>query len=190
MKVTIILGSIREGRKSDRVAKHLHALLEKAEGVEPYLLDLREHPLPQYEYRWADVESPDPNLPKVGQLLANSDGMILVSPEYHGSYTGVLKNAIDHYWKEFGKKVIGVVSTGSGRMGGINASTEMQQLILSLGAYPIPKKLLVPLIQEVYSPEGEPQNEKMEKDANKFVHEFLWLTQAVKTAKEKALSLS
>lgn len=190
MKVTIVLGSVREGRKSDRVAMHLHQLLGEEEGVTPFLLDLKEYPLPQYTNRWKDQSNPDPNLPQVSRIISESEGLILISPEYHGSYTGVLKNAVDHYWKEFQRKVIGVVSTGAGRMGGINASTEMQQLVLSLGAYPIPYKLLVPRVQEAYTIEGVPTNEQVIKDARKFLDEYLWLLKAVSFAKQKELSTS
>lgn len=162
----------------------MYQLLEQKEGVAPFLLDLKEYPLPQYEYKWKEKENPDPNLPVVGDIIAGSDGLIFVSPEYHGSYTGVLKNAVDHYWKEFCKKVIGVVSTGAGRMGGINASTEMQQLVLSLGAYPIPKKLLVPKVHEAYSPDGQPNFDWVREDAHKFLNEYIWLAKAVFYARQ------
>jgi len=185
MNITLLLGSIREGRKSDRVALHLYSLLQQAEGIYPTLVDLREWPLPQFAYRWKEHENPDPNLLHLSTLLKGSDGLIFISPEYHGSYTGVLKNALDHYWKEFAKKPIGVVSTGSGKMGGINASTEMQQLVLSLGAFPMPRKLVIPHIQDNFSPEGVPTVEWMAKDCDKFVADYLWFARAIQQAKIK-----
>jgi len=187
MKITLILGSIREGRKSDRVARYLHSLLDQIEGVDAQLLDLKDTPLPQFTYRWKKKETPDQNLVRVGRLLEESDGVIFVSPEYHGSYTGVLKNAVDHYWKEFSKKPIGVVSTGSGRMGGINGSSEMQQLVLSLGAYPIPRKLIVPYVQHNFTEEGLPTEDWLKEDCDKFLRDYLWLTRAIVKAKQEEL---
>ncbi|MEO0897691.1 MAG: NAD(P)H-dependent oxidoreductase [Bacteroidota bacterium] len=185
MNITLLLGSIREGRKSDRVALHLHSLLKQEEDIHPTLIDLKEWPLPQYSYRWKENEQADPNLLHLAKILHGADGLIFISPEYHGSYTGVLKNALDHYWGEFAKKPIGVVSTGSGRMGGINASTEMQQLVLSIGAFPMPRKLIVPHVQDSFTPEGIPTHEVMAKESNKFIQDYLWFSKALFAAKEK-----
>jgi NAD(P)H-dependent FMN reductase len=109
--------------------------------------------------------------------------MILVSPEYHGSFSGVLKNALDFYWAEFKKKPIGVVTTGSGKMGGINASTQMQHVILSLGAYPLPTKLLIPEIQHAFNDQYEPLREDIIKNSDRFLNEFTWFANAIVVAK-------
>ena len=145
MQIAIIIGSVREGRYTDKVAHFLHDQLALKPEVHPHIWDLAQDEVPILTNRWAKQEDPHENLPLMSQFLKTADGIILCSPEYHGSYSGVLKNAIDHFWKEFYRKPMGVVATGSGRFGGINASSEMQQLILSLGAFPMPTKLLVPL---------------------------------------------
>ena len=183
MKIVIILGSIREGRQSHKVAYYLQAQLARHSHITTELIDLAHQDIPQLDNRWTQQEAPAPDLPKLSQHLHEADGIILVSPEYHGSYTGVIKNAIDHYWKEFQRKPMGVVTTGSGKFGGINASHQMQQLILSLGAYPIPQKLLVPFAKTSFTPENLPADEQMEGQVEKFLSEFMWFTQAISTAK-------
>jgi len=154
--------------------------------VSAALLDLREYDLPVFSDRWQHQETPDPALIKLGRELAAADAMLFISPEYHGSYTGALKNAVDHYWKEFHRKPIGVVSTGSGRMGGINGSIQMQQLILSLGAYPMPLKLLVPFVREAFGPDYQPANEDLAQQADRFLEEFCWFGQALSAARAAA----
>jgi azobenzene reductase len=111
--------------------------------------------------------------------------MIFLSPEYHGSYSGALKNAVDYFTAEFKRKPIGVVAVGSGRFGGINASTEMQQLVLSLGAYPMPYKLLVPHVQHAFDEKGELKDDQLGKGMDKFVTEFVWLSEAILDKKKK-----
>ncbi len=183
MKIALLLGSVREDRKSDRVAYHLLRLLEGHPGIDATLLDLVEYPAPILITRWKKDQTPHPALPALSQHLMEANGLIFISPEYHGSYTGVLKNAIDHFWEEFKRKPIGVVATGSGRFGGINGSTEMQQLVLSLGAFPMPKKLIVPFIQEAYDLNGIPQDARTDQEARSFVEDFLWFATALHTAK-------
>ncbi|MDX1908536.1 MAG: NAD(P)H-dependent oxidoreductase [Bacteroidia bacterium] len=188
MKIAMILGSVREGRKTDRLAYYLLERLEAEPGIEPVMLDLKEQVLPFYAHRWREQDPQDPTLAAVGAELARADAMILISPEYHGSYTGVLKNALDHYWDEFKRKPIGVVATASGRMGGINASTEMQQLVLSLGGFPMPYKLIVPFIADAFTPERQPAQPAVQTAVDTFVREFVWFARALTYAKQTTLS--
>ena len=184
MHVVILLGSVRKGRKSDRVARYLEDRLTAYPGISVTLLDLLTLDLPIYADRWQRQDDPAPDLVRMGAALAQADALIFVSPEYHGSYTGALKNAVDHYWKEFHRKPIGVVTTGSGRMGGINASIQMQQLVLSLGAYPLPLKLLVPFVDEAFGPDDQPTDPKLITQADRFLEEFCWFGQALVAARQ------
>lgn len=184
MKVAIILGSVREGRKTHRVAHHLVKALDAQADVETLLLDLESYDLPLLKDRWENQVPVNPVLAEFSAQLKSSDALIFVSPEYHGSYTGVLKNAVDHFWTEFSRKPIGVVATGAGKFGGINASTEMQLLILSLGAFPMPYKLLVPNVNHIFASDEVPIDEQFEKNVNKFVSEFIWFADALSKARQ------
>ena len=182
MKCAIILGSIRIGRQSHRIAYYLEKKLRER-GIDVIMIDLAEHPLPMMEEDNGRLRSPADDISIVGAKLKEADSMILVSPEYHGSFSGVLKNALDFYWAEFKKKPIGVVTTGSGKMGGINASTQMQHVILSLGAYPLPTKLLIPEIQYAFNDQYEPLREDIIKNSDRFLNEFTWFANAIVVAK-------
>jgi azobenzene reductase len=182
MKCAIILGSIRVGRQSHKIAYYLENKIRQ-KGIDVTMIDLAEHPLPMMEEDNGRLRSPADDISIMGARLKEADSMILVSPEYHGSFSGVLKNALDFYWAEFKKKPIGVVTTGSGKMGGINASTQMQHVVLSLGAYPLPTKLLIPEIQHAFNNEYEPLREDIIKNTDRFLNEFSWFANAIVQAK-------
>jgi azobenzene reductase len=182
MKCAIILGSIRVGRQSHKIAYYLENKIRQ-KGIDVTMIDLAEHPLPMMEEDNGRLRSPADDISIMGARLKDADSMILVSPEYHGSFSGVLKNALDFYWAEFKKKPIGVVTTGSGKMGGINASTQMQHVVLSLGAYPLPTKLLIPEIQHAFNNEYEPLREDIIKNTDRFLNEFSWFANAIVQAK-------
>lgn len=184
IRIAIILGSVREGRLTHKVAHFLFKRLQAATGIEPVLIDLAEHDIPILTGRWERQPDPPESLVALSGLLLQADALIFCSPEYHGSYSGVLKNAVDHFRKEFIRKPIGVVAVGAGKFGGINASTEMQQLILSLGAFPMPYKLLVPFIKEAFDPSGHPLREEIVQQTDRFVSEFLWFASAIYAAKK------
>ena len=151
MKIAILIGSIRQGRQSHKIAHHLRRALEER-GQTIDLVDLAAVQLPLLEERVGK----HPQLPHTAQELSNrlhaADAIILVTPEYHGSFSGVLKNALDYFYAEFSKKVVGTVGVSAGKFGGINAASQLQQVILSLRAFPLPTKLLVP---EVYRASNE-----------------------------------
>lgn len=184
MKYAIILGSIRIGRQSHRIAYYLEQRI-KIKGIDVTMIDLAEHPLPMMEEDNGRLRSPADDVSIIGAQLKEADAVILVSPEYHGSFSGVLKNALDFYWAEFKKKPIGVVTTGSGRMGGINASTQMQHVVLSLGAFPLPTKLLIPEIQHAFNEHNEPLREDIVRNTERFLGEFHWLANAIVKAKSE-----
>jgi azobenzene reductase len=138
MDILIISGSVRTGRKSHDVAVELQKRFVTHGLAKTHVLDLAAYSLPVLEEKFlSGSETMPEGLSEIQHMLDSADAMVFLSPEYHGSYSGALKNALDYFWKEFMRKPIGVVAVAAGSHGGINASTEMQQLILSLGAFPI-----------------------------------------------------
>src|SRR5690625_3824436 len=145
MKVTIRLGSVREGRKTHRVAYYVEKRLNE-NGGETDLIALGEEELPMYGLADNSEEERE-RIASVGKRLTWCDALMFVSPEYQDSFSGVLKNALDHYLEECEKKAIGVVTVSSGKMAGINASIQLQLVIMGVGAYPIPFN---PFITRIY----------------------------------------
>lgn len=182
MKVTILLGSIRTGRQSHKVAHYLEKMLQKR-GIATDLIDLAKDPLPMYGDLAEQALLFGHNIEKISQRIVQGDALLFVTPEYHGSFSGVLKNALDHYWAQFHKKPIGVVAVASGKKGGINASTQLQHVILSLGAFPLPLKLLVPEVHLAFDESSEPLRKDFVQYTHKFLDEFLWFARAIVKAK-------
>jgi len=183
MRVAIIIGSIREGRQSQKAAYFLQKKLA-ARLIDTDIIDLAEYPLPFMEERISLDPNPPVNALLISEKLKNADAIILVTPEYQGSFTGVLKNALDYFLPEFLKKVVGVATTAGGRMGGINASVQLQHVILSMGAYALPQKLIVSEIQNAFDEEYNPKHELLAKQGEKFIEEFVWFAQAIVNAKQ------
>ena len=187
MKIVIISGSVRKGRKSHQVSLELQKrfILNGQEQTE--VIDLAESQLPVLEdEQFQTHPSPTAAMIDIHHKLDDADAIIFLSPEYHGSYTGALKNAVDYYWSEFQKKPIGVVATSSGKFGGINTSTQLQQLVLSLGAYPMPFKLLAPNVQHAFSEKGILMDETFSKTMDKYVAEFIWFADAIVSKKQRS----
>lgn len=184
MKVTILLGSVRKGRQSHRAAHYIARNLQ-VRGIDTDLIDLARSHLPIFGTEEHSGPEAILQVESISTRLMQADAIILVTPEYHGSFSGVLKNALDYFRIEFHRKPVGVIATSTGRMAGINASTQLQHVILSMGAFPLPIKLLIPDVENAFTTTYEPKNERIIEITDKFIREFLWFAEALYHKKMK-----
>ncbi len=185
-KISIISGSARLGRQTPKAVNQLSKILENNERVEKVtILDVLDYNFPVMEERRGKNPNPPARLDEFGDILDQSDALVFASPEYNGSFSGALKNTLDYFYKEYKKKPIGVMMVSGGARGGINASHDLQKYILSLGAFPMPYKLLVANVSKVFDEKGMLSDERLEKSFQKFTDELLWLTEGIDFVKNK-----
>ncbi|HSX45233.1 MAG TPA: NAD(P)H-dependent oxidoreductase [Candidatus Saccharimonadales bacterium] len=131
MKVGIILGSIREGRATERLAEWVVKTARQRQDLEVEYLDLREYPLPFFNEPISPKFNPNRNLSGVPKKwldkLQDQDAYIVVTPEYNHSIPGVLKNAFDYLDWQVQKKPFAIVSHGGA--GGARAAGHLKHII-------------------------------------------------------------
>jgi NAD(P)H-dependent FMN reductase len=121
IKVAIIVGSTRPGRKAEAVARWVHGIAKKRSDAEFEIVDIEDFNLPMLD---------EPVPPSLNQYskphtkawaakIDSFDAYVFVTPEYNRSTSGALKNAIDFLYKEWNNKAAGFV--GYGGSGGIRA---------------------------------------------------------------------
>ncbi|CAM4179336.1 NAD(P)H-dependent oxidoreductase [Erysipelothrix inopinata] len=126
MKIGIILGSIREGRNGEAVAKWtLDFAQKRQDGVEYELVDLKDYDLPLLGLAPTDAQAA--SIKAWSEKMASFDGYIIVTAEYNRAVPGALKNALDYLQPELHNKSVGFVAYGG--LGGLAA---IQSLRLTL----------------------------------------------------------
>ena len=61
--------------------------------------------------------------------LESANGIIIATPEYHGGFSGVLKNALDLCsFKQFENKIVGLIGVSGGAMGCINGLENLRTI--------------------------------------------------------------
>ncbi|MEQ1814465.1 MAG: NAD(P)H-dependent oxidoreductase [Candidatus Nitrotoga sp.] len=121
IKVAIIIGSTRPGRKAEAVALWVHGIAKKRGDAVYEIVDIKDYNLPLLD---------EPVPPSMGQYsqphtrvwsakIAAYDAYVFVTPEYNHATSGALKNAIDYLYKEWNNKAAGFVGYGS--VGGTRA---------------------------------------------------------------------
>lgn len=132
LKLAIIIGSTRPGRKADTVARWVHAIASKRNDASFDVVDIAAFELPLL-----DEATP----PSMGQYanehtkawaakIAQYDGFVFVTPEYNHGISGALKNAIDFLYAEWNNKAAAFVSYGSA--GGTRAVEHLRQVMAEL----------------------------------------------------------
>jgi len=165
----IVVGSTREGRKTIEVARKLEELFEN-KGHNTYFFDLKEKEIPFLGNRSYTDEEPVPeDIQDFSRLVEDSDGLVIVTPEYNHSIPGVLKNALDYLYPEYNDKPFYYVTTSAGGFGGIRALGHLQDITLALGGIPGPS-LQVSNIRSVFE-EGKLTDEDLEDRMNDFIDE-------------------
>jgi NAD(P)H-dependent FMN reductase len=140
-KIAVIIGSTRDGRQTDKLAKWAAQELEKIAEVET--LDLRDYPIPflneAISPRYNPERQPDEQTKKWLDKLAEFDGYAFITPEYNRSMSAVLKNAIDVLDYQIEKKPVALI--GHGSSGGAQAIANLRMALPGVGAVTVPQAL-------------------------------------------------
>jgi NAD(P)H-dependent FMN reductase len=114
MTISVIVGSTRQGRFSEKPAQWILQQLHKREGIEGRLLDLRDFPMPFFDQPMPPAMPGRPPyehdvVKKWTAQIAASDAFVFVTPEYNYGPSAVLKNAIDWVYPEWNRKAAAFV---------------------------------------------------------------------------------
>ena len=180
LRIPVLVGSVRRGRQTIRVARFARSRLERS-GADAPLLDLRELDLPIMEERLHRRDDPPPGLRGFSAAIRDADAVVVVSPEYNGSMPGVLKNALDYIHGEWYRKPVGIVTVSAGGFGGVQLHNHLQLLFLRLKALPV-AGMAVSKVSLSFAEDGEPMDGHYEKAFAGFVETLEWYTGAIGTA--------
>ncbi|MCG9128976.1 NAD(P)H-dependent oxidoreductase [Candidatus Poribacteria bacterium] len=148
-----LCGSLRKG-STTHAALSIALSGARDLGAKVELLDLNDYKLIFHGAVDNDSEYP-PDVFKLKEKVKNAHGILLGTPEYHGSFSGVLKNALDFMWyEEFENKAVGLIGVSGGRMGAGNALSMLRTVGATLRAFVIPKEVSISIASEAFDEEG------------------------------------
>ncbi|MEJ8545801.1 NADPH-dependent FMN reductase [Brevibacillus borstelensis] len=116
MRILLISGSVAEPAHTTALIEEIAARLRE-KGCEADVWDLRVRPLPiaDPKYHYEPEKHIDETARELIRLASQADAFVLGSPNYHNSYSGVLKNALDILNMDmFRDKPVGLVGNGGG----------------------------------------------------------------------------
>ena len=161
LRVVAISGALRSGNLTRRA---LEVALRGAAsaGASTELLDLSSMQVAFCDERRDETTYP-PDVDRMRRAVGTAHGILLGSPEYHGSMSGALKNAIDLLsFEEFEGKMIGLVAVAGGSQSATGTLAHMRTVCRHLHAWVIPQQVSISRIQDAFGPDGhlkEPEHE-------------------------------
>ncbi len=161
-RIVAFAGSTREGSFNKRLIRAATDM-GTAAGHAITVIDLREYGLPLYD---GDLESAE-GLPRkaleLKKLIHEHDAVLIASPEYNASLSGVLKNTIDWLSRPGGdedpgavlsEKPVGLLSASPGGLGGIRGLNHLRTILQNVGAFVIPSQFALAQAHEAFNADG------------------------------------
>ena len=157
--IVAVRGSVRPGNYTNKALALVIDELEKEKHVgvrvvDPATLDL---PLPGQ----GDSTSTD----ELQALVEEATGVVLSTPEYHGSYSSAIKLVIENmgFPSALSGKPVALLGVAAGQIGAIKALEHLRSVASHVGAIVLPGPVSIAGVQDVFDEEGRCLDERIEK---------------------------
>ncbi|MDD4931171.1 MAG: NAD(P)H-dependent oxidoreductase [Candidatus Colwellbacteria bacterium] len=146
MYIPIILGTGREGRASEKVAKFVSDQLSLSGNITE-IIDVRDHGA---RATW----EPSPMTVEYKRKIKEADGVIVVSPEYNHGYPGELKMLLDSAYDEYFGKPMGICGVSIGILGGARMIEQLRLVSIELHMIPMREAVMFSNVGKLFDDKG------------------------------------
>lgn len=176
--IPVILGTPRQGRRSEYPARLVLEETKKRGGVETQLIDVRSL------HMRLDDAGEDMKDPAFAATVERADGLILVVPEYNHGYPGLLKHALDMNLKEYIHKAVGLCGVSAGPFGGARVIENLLPVMRELGLVTTFTDVNFSHVRKLFNENGELLDESFTRRVNEFLDELLWMARVLRHGRE------
>ncbi len=177
VKLMVFAGSLRKDSYNKQLARIL-ADAAKRQGAEVNYVELNDYPLPLFNEDDEAAEGIHPNALTLKKMMNEADGFLITSPEYNGSYSGVLKNMIDWASRQaegegilesFKNKYAAIFATSPGAFGGLRGLSQLRLLLSGIGTTILADQIAIPKAGEAFDDNGQLVSEKRQQSIERVV---------------------
>ncbi|HYF15079.1 MAG TPA: NAD(P)H-dependent oxidoreductase [Phycisphaerales bacterium] len=175
VKILAFAGSLRRDSYNKKLVKVAARGAERAGATVTYI-DLRDYDLPMFD---EDYEA-EKGLPEAGKrlkdLFREHHGLLVASPEYNSSISGVLKNTIDWLSRPepnqpplsaFSEKVAGLMAASPGALGGLRGLVHLRAILGNIQVTVLPDQVAVMKSHEAFDDTGNLKDAKQRESIEK-----------------------
>ena len=176
--IPIILGTPRQGRMSEHVATFMQEEVNKRDGIETTLIDIRTLSFPITDAGEAIKDS------QFSATMMRADALILIVPEYNHGYPGLLKHVLDTNLKEYIHKAVGICGVSAGGFGGTRVIQNLLPVMRELGLVTIFWDGNFSNAYNLFDATGKLLDQAYLKRTDKFLKELVWMAKVLRYGRE------
>src|SRR5437764_5737569 len=176
--IPVVLGTPRQGRMSEHVARFVHGEVAKRAGVETELIDVRELSFPTNDAGEGIKDE------QFSAAMARADALIIVAPEYNHGYPGLLKHALDTNLMEYIHKAVGICGVSAGSFGGTRVIENLLPVLRELGLVTIFWDGNFSNSYKLFDEAGTLLDDAYVKRLDKFLTELVWMAKVLRHGRE------
>lgn len=149
--IAVVRGAVRPGNYTAKAAALAEGVLGRRLGARVLPVDPGALALPP-----PGTGDGHPGVVRLRALLAEADGVLIVTPEYQGSFSSVVKLTLEHLGWPAGirDKPVGLVGVAAGRLGAIKSLEHLRSVCAHLGAHVLPEVVSVAGVDRVFDESG------------------------------------
>lgn len=181
IKVLALSGSLREDSVNRKLVLEA-ANIARQQGADVTVVNLKDYAIPFYDADLETQQKMPEGVKKLRQQMLQSQVIFIASPEYNGSLTGLLKNAIDWASRSEtgspsreafqGKKFL-LLSASPGPGGGARGLVHLKAILENLGGIVLPTQVVLPKAYNAFNAQGHLTNENAKAELKKAVLQAL-----------------
>lgn len=185
IKVAIIIGSTRPGRKGEAVGQWVYRSAQQRKDAAFELVDLRDFNLPLLDEPVPPLmhQYSKPHTKAWAAKIDSFDAFVFVTPEYNHATCGALKNAIDFLYREWNNKAAGFVGYGSA--GGTRAVENLRLIMGEVQVADVREQVALSLFTDFKDDTFQP-DPKHEKSLNAVFDQVIAWGEALKPLRTRA----
>ena len=159
-RVAVIIGSVTKKSNTVKAVKIAIDELEQHDEIIVDIIDPKELDLP---FPGMESSSTDPTI--IQNIVEEATGIILATPEYHGSYSSILKLIIENlgYPSKLSGKPISIIGVASGDIGAIKSIESLRGVCAHVGGIILPGSASIPFVDQHFNEKGECLTPNVEK---------------------------
>lgn len=180
--IAVLAGTIRAQRKSHLAAAWVAEQGRALENVTIIYVDPTDFHFPG---DGADPESKDS---RYTEIVEKADAFLIVTPEYNHGYPSSLKRMLDSEYKHYYRKAVAVCGASDGPWGGTRVIVALLPVLRTLGLITSRNSANFTFVDKLFNEDGsmvEDKREQYEKSVNGVYKDLLWLTRALKNARQQ-----
>jgi NAD(P)H-dependent FMN reductase len=187
--ISVIVGTTRKARFSEKPAHWILEHLKKRQDVDARLLDLRDFPMPFFDQPLTPAMPGRPAFENEAvqrwtAAIGASDGYVITTAEYNYGSAAVLKNAIDWVYPEWRRKPVSFISWGSAA--GTRSVQQLRETAIELQLAPIRSSVHIPvstLMAHYQGGDVATGLAELDGPANAMIDDLLWWTNTLKAGR-------